>query len=141
MAVSLALNPCANTSFQPPVYQFSNFTVTKDWWYDTPENGTAPVYLFNGHLNFTLRDIANNFSFGCSLGYDSVDLRGYASDPKEWGWLNCIPETGIAQSSSTRTPTLLNINDRYLLWDNQSQQTPIRVAQYWFCDSANGSYP
>jgi len=141
--ISLALppNPCTNPLFQPPIYEFSNITVIKNFYRDSPDNDTV-VDNYRGPINFTVRDVANNFSLNCSWGYFEY-VRGYATTKEDWGWKNCVdPATGSALPIESRITVLLNLDQQELMGDRtRALQTPIRIAQYWYCDTVNGSYP
>ena len=57
------------------------------------------------------------------------------------GWMNCVErETGAAPPIESKITTLLNL-DKEVLFVNKSLQSPVRIAQYWYCDVVNGSYP
>ena len=132
-------DPCINAAFLPPIYEFSNFTVIKGWQWDRTGNETV-VENFRGYLNFTVHDTANNYSLLCDWGYREY-VRGYTGKAEDWGWLNCVPQTGAVSLPESRTVTLMNLNHTKNLWENKSLQSPIRIAQHWYCDIVNGSYP
>ncbi|KAK3342066.1 hypothetical protein B0T25DRAFT_358152 [Lasiosphaeria hispida] len=126
-----APNPCTNALFQPPIYSFSNVSVAKTFVGDYGN--------FRGTFDFTVRDAANNYSLHCSWGRG--EARGYAASRDDWGWMNCVdPVTGIVPPSESRVSTLLNLDSKALL-ENKSLQSPVRIAQYWYCDVVGGAYP
>jgi hypothetical protein len=119
-------NPCTDKTFSPPLYQFGDLNVTKIFWYDDYEGYWSVV-------NFTVRDVANNYSFRCAWG---------PRDPlggSNWESHDCVPETGPTQDPS-RALILLNLQPQSLL-KNKSSEDPVRLVQYWYCDIRNGSYP
>lgn len=67
---SLPPNPCLSSSFQPPLYEFGNFNITKALRFYTPKEWS---YL-NGVVDFTIRDVANNYSLDCNWGPARIDL-------------------------------------------------------------------
>ena len=55
--------------------------------------------------------------------------------------MNCVdPLTGAPSPMESRIAALLSL-DRDALLLNKSLQSPVRIAQYWYCDIVNGSYP
>ena len=122
-------NPCVDDNFQVPVYKFSNLTVYKTFFNN---NNTDPRFFFST-VNFTLRDVANNYSFRCNWG-----PRNPGAGPS-WETQDCVPETGPIPDES-RSLTLLNLWPEYLML-NKSSQDPVRIDQYWYCDIKNQSYP
>ena len=136
---ALALNPCENPAFQPPIYSLGDINVIKTFERDYGGDDNRVSENFHGTLNFTLHDVANNHSLSCSWG--QKEEHGYGAKYNDWGWANCVdPETGAASSFESRIATLLNLDSKALL-RNKSFQTPVRIAQYWWCDIVNGSYP
>ena len=126
-------NPCLSSSFQPPIYEFSNFNISKHFRTEYP----ADWGYINGTVDFTIRDVANNYSLTCNWG---PSLRVW-SDEKEWSTWDCANSlTGKRIEPDSRTPTNLNINGSDFL-KGQPLGSPIRIAQYWYCDPKNGSYP
>lgn len=120
-SASRAPNPCIDEGFQPPVYQFSDLAVDA-------------FYLM---ANFTVRDVANNYSLHCSWG--SWGTYRQVKDGPDWYPQDCVPETGPIPTLS-QTVTLLNLLPEYLMM-NKSDQSPVRLVQYWYCDIRNMSYP
>ncbi|KAK0618915.1 hypothetical protein B0T14DRAFT_584163 [Immersiella caudata] len=132
---ALSLNPCGNPTFQPPIYTLDNINVVKSFRSDGGADENNVRVNFDGTLNFTLSDVANNYSLSCSWGQRSdrgVAPRGYGKDRGDWGYNNCVdPITGEAPPSESRVATLLNLDIQGLL-RNQSPQSPVRIAQYWW---------
>jgi hypothetical protein len=122
-------NPCTDGQFRAPVYELDNLGIFKDFYNDNDNN---PNNFFT-IVNFTLRDVANNYSFRCNWG-----PRNPAAGPS-WEIHDCEPESGpiIGPSQSL---TLLNLWPEFLML-NKSRDDPIRIVQYWYCDIVNGSYP
>lgn len=122
-------NPCLSDPLQPPVYQFSHLTVYKSFFNDY---NTDPRFFWST-VNFTLRDVANNYSFRCNWGPRNPGAG------QSWETQDCVPETGPIPDPS-QSLTLLNLWPEYLLL-NKSSQDPVRVVQYWYCDIEDQSYP
>jgi len=122
-------NPCTNGNFRSPVYEFDNVTISK---YFRNDNDPQERFWFST-VNFTVRDVANNYSFHCRWG-----PRNPQAGPS-WETQDCIPDTGPIPDPS-QAVTMLNLWPEYILM-NKSDQDPIRLVQYWYCDIANGSYP
>lgn len=136
---AVAPNPCVNAGFQPPIYALSDISVIKTFERDYGGDDNRVSENFVGTFNFTVRDVANSYSLSCSWG--QKEARGYGSKYNDWGWANCVdPETGTAPTFESRIATLLNLDSKALL-RNRSLQTPVRIAQHWWCDIVNGSYP
>lgn len=122
-------NPCINSHFQPPIYEFGDFKLTKTFYQD---NNTFSY--FNGTIDFRLTDVANNYTLYCNWGYKS-----YESEARYWKHDNCVTAGG-ALPEDPRIVTLLNA-DKENLMKNNSLESPIKIAQFWYCDIVNGSYP
>ena len=122
-------NPCTDSQFRAPIYEFDKLAVFKQFFND---NDNDPRRFLSA-VNFTLRDVANNYSFGCNWG-----PRNPGAGPS-WETQDCVPETGPVPDTS-RSVTLLNLWPEFLLL-NRSREGPVRIAQYWYCDIRNGSYP
>jgi hypothetical protein len=122
-------SPCTDGQFRIPIFEFSNLTVFKNFFND---NDTNPL-RFLSTVNFTLRDVANNYSFHCNWG-----PRNPGAGPS-WETQDCVPETGSILDPS-RSVTLLNLWPEFLML-NKSREDPVRIVQYWYCDPRNGSYP
>jgi len=136
---AVAQNPCLSAAFQPPLYALSDISVIKTFERDYGGDDNRVSENFGGTFNFTVRDVANNYSLSCSWGRN--ERRGYGSKYNDWGWANCVdPATGTAAPFESRIATLLNLDSKALL-RNRSLQNPVRIAQYWWCDVVNGSYP
>lgn len=122
-----AKDPCVNAQFRPPVYQFTNFSLSKEIF----DSGT-----FLATFNFTLVDVANNRTLQCEW--------------EEWWswryWSHWEPGCHLSASSnvsisSSRHLGLLNIDPQGIA-QNRSSETPISVIEYWFCDiGSNESFP
>jgi len=123
-------NPCTDGNFRPPVYELDNLTISK---YFRNENDPQEKFWFST-VNFTLRDVANNNrSFHCQWGPRNPQAG------RSWETQDCTPDTGPVPDPS-RAITLLNLWPEYILM-NKSDQDPLRLAEYWYCDIVNGSYP
>jgi len=118
-------DPCLDNSFQPPVYQITNLTVSKEFVME--ENYPSSVFA-----TFDITDVANqNHSFHCAWqsGADSRDYWRQFCTPVGGGWL------------AKRSLTLMNLHPWELI-HNRSNEEPIRFVEYWFCDIKNGEiYP
>ena len=124
-------NPCINSHFQPPIYEFGDFKIRKNFLRD---NDTGPYPPWNGTIDFRMSDIANNYTLYCHWGYQNYeDSTNYEND-------NCVPENGIP-APDFRTVTLLSLDQQAIMQNNLSLSSPIKVAQFWYCDIVNGSYP
>jgi len=132
-------DPCTDPEFKPPVYEFSNVTISK--LIRAENDPSRDNWLAT--VNFTVHDVANNFVLQCRY------LRRNLLTSKDWN-PDCIVfnsgenENGNATGrvkETNLTLTLLNIRPEFLL-GNKSALDPIRLLQYWYCPiDTNGSYP
>jgi hypothetical protein len=126
-------NPCINSHFQPPIYEFGDFNFTKRFFRDN--DIFSP---WNGTLDFRLSDVANNYILYCNWGYRDYE------DASNWENDNCVVITdqgAVPPSADRRVVTLLSLDQEKLMNRNQSLESPIKIAQFWYCDIVNGSFP
>ncbi|KAK0644442.1 hypothetical protein B0T16DRAFT_392794 [Cercophora newfieldiana] len=128
-------NPCTNSHFQPPIYEFSDFKFTKTFFRDDVDIGAYDSY--NGTIDFRLSDIANNYTLFCNWGYQEWPY----DETNKWEGDNCVTSNGEAPPDGSRILTLLNLDKENLMRNNKSLSSPIKIAQFWYCDIVNGSYP
>ena len=125
-----AWDPCVDAQFQPPIYQFANFSLNKE----ILQSGSSLATF-----NFTLVDVANkNRTLQCEW--------------EEWWswryWARWEPGCRLSTTSSingsissSRHLGLLNL-DPQAIAANRATGNPIGVIEYWFCDiGSNASFP
>jgi len=117
-------NPCFDSRFQAPEYELADLAVYSS---ATVPLGDRWIKSFN-HMAFTLRDVANNYTLLCNMS------SYYVGD--DWSTESCVPETGRLTSYS-RALTFLN----GAAPKGNSSVGTLTLAQYWYCDVVNGSYP
>jgi hypothetical protein len=122
-------NPCTDSQFNAPIYEFSNLTIVKDFFDDY---GPYPDRYLST-VKFVLRDLANNFTFHCNW-----NARNPAAGPS-WETQDCVADEAPT-ASHPQVLTLLNLWPEFLMM-NKSMADPITIVQYWYCDISNGSYP
>lgn len=127
-------NPCNNADFREPAYHIANIAIAKRLT-DENEPDWGPAIRFWATLNFTLRDIANNYTLECKSTPKSA-----SSGWKHWG-PDCAPAVG-GKPESKQVVTLFHFNPATLL-ENKSSENPVRLVRYWYCDKPESgqSYP
>jgi len=125
-------NPCINNHFQPPIYEFNDFKFTKTF---SQDNDSSAYAFYNGTINFRLSDIANNYTLYCNWGYRDYE------EANKWENDNCVTSNGEVPPADSRILTLLSLDKENLMGNNKSLSSPIKIAQFWYCDIVNVSYP
>ena len=113
-----AANPCSNPHFRPPIYHVEDFMYRKQW-----------LGYLNGAANFTLRDIANNYTFSCGNNELTGQWNFITEDDYDFHW--CHPE-GLL-SPDVGFP---HFRYRYMHGFNVLQ-----TFLEWFCYKPDGKYP
>jgi hypothetical protein len=114
-------SPCVD-QFNPPIYQFSNFTTSVSWNLGTSMD-----------MSFTISDTANNYSLQCHGTYNPMADDTYYSED------DCVPEDG-QPLTDYHTQVMLHVHT-FRVKNEWDPQGPIRIDQHWYCDGKNNSYP
>jgi len=112
-----ANNPCENRDFRPPVYSLSNFKYRKN-------------QSSKGAANFTITDVANNYSIECGNAELSGDINFYT--PDDTLWYDCAAQHTI--SSPERGDIISSYQFGY-------GSNKLRLEQEWACPRPTGLYP
>lgn len=123
---SLPPNPCNSPQFNPPEYEIANLVVLSNF-----QDG-RPAWQNDSwsRATFSLRDVANNYTLLCDLNsWTVVDYWYWSSD-------SCVPERG---NTTSYPPSLTFL--RVLDPTGSSSFGTLDLAQYWYCNIFNGTYP
>ncbi|KAK1751131.1 hypothetical protein QBC47DRAFT_464326 [Echria macrotheca] len=130
-------NPCLDSTFQTPVYDFLDWNVTRVYLNASGE------YPNTFHIAVRLRDSANNYSMNCA-GDHMIRNTG----PFEQRYTPCAPEGGF-NDNSFQPLVSFELYEPILQessipnWAGQDLNSKIGLQQYWICTSPAdpSSYP
>lgn len=124
--LSINPNPCHDSTFVAPVYAIKNATASKTF-YPIATEGPS-------HVNFTVADIANNYTLDCRWAQEYALVWGREGEgPFEIMEVqsDCVP---------TNDPDVHRFHN--LFSTELSNSSTIRMAQIWICnDATGGAFP
>ncbi|GAB1319314.1 hypothetical protein MFIFM68171_09524 [Madurella fahalii] len=115
-----ASNPCENPHFHPPVYVISDFRYRKQ-----QQHGSL-----QGAANFTITDIANNYSIACGNAELTGGINYYT--PDDTRWFEC--DANHTLSSPDKGEVKMGYEFGY-------GSNKVYVTQEWACPKPDGLYP
>lgn len=121
-------SPCGSSSFKTPVYEFSNLHADATF---RVNGSTNPPYY---HTNFTVHDMANNYSLACDWGVSYWS--SYQDDPYFRDACQYIGANGFRGDFTHQTHLQVQL---FGVQDDSGRV--LRLVQYWYCAQENGSYP
>ena len=119
--VSQTRSPCSDVSFSPPVYQIEGFAVQKIY------TGYPPLKY---RANFTLSDVANNYSMRCS----SSDFVG--NEDLSNGTHNDYYGYSYCDAPNTQGDDHLNLRYSHRFYANR-----VNLILEWICTSREPGFP
>lgn len=122
-------NPCTDSDFRTPVYEFTDFHITKTYLNSTP----GIEYPYRVTISNTIRDTANGYTMQCSSEHRKDTSAYYGSVFTE-----CVA------GSDDRFQSLIAFNVYERLFDalGRTNSSTLELQQVWYCARrGDGSYP
>lgn len=122
-------NPCTDTDFRTPVYEFADVHITKTYLNNTP----GVEYPYQISVANTIRDTANKYSIQCSSEHLADSSRYYESLYTE-----CVA------GSDDRFQSIIVMEVYQRLFDSKAalNSSYLEFQHVWYCSNKSGGpYP
>lgn len=125
-APSRVVNPCANPDFRPPIYELSDWNVTREY------KNASGEYPNTFQIRVTLRDTANNYTMKCAGEHEITRSAGFLAERYTY----CAPEDGFGDDSFQPLVSVSHYEDTLTSGSgpgHRNQDSRVYLQQYWFC--------